>query len=298
MFHQITVENEKKVYKVEKEMYSSSEAEEEMYLSSEAEEEMYSSSEAEEEMYSSSEDELQPAENRFQNIMGAVGRSGNSMGSVMMRGGASLRKSVKKRGGGASKGLMRKWNEKRGKIKETPLNHVEWNVEDKHNLVYKLFKKYHGQVEDFQEKGKSRSKVTGKKAWKMYFAGKDPFVQFEIFKYWIGSHKWKSTVTVLKALRLWTHLQNCLSNSLPRGPIYQQPQQPVYQQPQQPVYQQPQQPVYQQPQQPVYQQPPQAPSLPPAFPPQAPALPPQAPSLPPALPPQAPALPPALPPRQ
>ena len=65
----------------------------------------------------------------------------------------------------------------------------------------------------------------------MYFAGKDPFVQFEIFKYWIGSHKWKSTVTVLKALRLWTHLQNCLSNSLPRGPIYQQPQQPVYQQP-------------------------------------------------------------------
>ena len=94
---------------------------------------MYSSSEAEEEMYSSSEDELQPAENRFQNIMGAVGRSGNSMGSVMMRGGASLRKSVKKRGGGASKGLMRKWNEKRGKIKETPLNHVEWNVEDKHN---------------------------------------------------------------------------------------------------------------------------------------------------------------------
>ena len=68
------------------------------------------------------------------------------------------RKSGKKRGGGASKGLMRKWNEKRGKIKETPLNHVERNVEDKHNIVYKLFKKYHGQVEDFQEKGKSRSK--------------------------------------------------------------------------------------------------------------------------------------------
>ena len=282
MFHQITMETEREnVYQAEEYMYSSSEAEEEMYSSSEAEEEMYLSSEAEEEMYSSSEDELQPAENRFQNMIGAVGRSGNSMGSAIMRGGASLRKTAKKKGG-ASKGLMRKWNEKRGKIKETALNHVEWNVEDKHNLVYKLFKKYHGQVEDFQEKGKSRSKVTGKKAWKMYFAGKDPFVQFEVFKYWIGSHKWKSTVTVLKALRLWTHLQNCLSNSLPRPPVYQpqqpayQPQQPVYQ-PQQPAYQ-PQQPVYQ-PQQPVYQQPP-------ALPPQAPVFPLQVPALPPALPPR------------
>ena len=283
MFHQITLETKReKVYQ-----------EEEMYSSSEAEEEMYSSSEAEEEMYSSSEDELQPAENRFQNMVGAVGRSGNSMGSAIMRGGRSLRKTAKKKGG-ASKGLMRKWNEKRGKIKETPLNHVEWNVEDKHNLVYKLFKKYHGQVEDFQEKGKSRSKVTGKKAWKMYFAGKDPFVQFEVFKYWISSHKWKSTVTVLKALRLWTHLQNCLSNSLPRPPAYQ-PQQPAYQ-PQQPVYQQPA-PTYQQPalppQAPVL--PPQAPvlqpqALPPVLPPQAPAYQPQA--LPPSLPPQAPALPP------
>ena len=273
MFHQITLETKReKVYQ---------------------EEEMYSSSEAEEEMYSSSEDELQPAENRFQNMVGAVGRSGNSMGSAIMRGGRSLRKTAKKKGG-ASKGLMRKWNEKRGKIKETPLNHVEWNVEDKHNLVYKLFKKYHGQVEDFQEKGKSRSKVTGKKAWKMYFAGKDPFVQFEVFKYWISSHKWKSTVTVLKALRLWTHLQNCLSNSLPRPPAYQ-PQQPAYQ-PQQPVYQQPA-PTYQQPalppQAPVL--PPQAPvlqpqALPPVLPPQAPAYQPQA--LPPSLPPQAPALPP------
>ena len=221
MFHQLNVENKK----------------EEMYLSSEAEEEMYLSSETEEEMYLSSEDELQPAENGFQNIIG------NSMVSAIMRGGASLRKTAKKKGG-ASKGLMRKWNEKRGKIKETALNHVDWNVKDRHNLVYKLFKKYHGQVEDFQEHGKSKSKVTGKKAWKIYFAGKDPFVQFEVFKYWIGSHKWKSTVTVLKALRLWTHLQNCLSNSLPRPPAYQ-PQQPAYQ-PQQPVHQQ-QQPVHQQP---------------------------------------------------
>ena len=219
MFHQITVENKReKLYMSEEEMYSSSEPEEEMYLS---EEEMYSSSEPEE-MYSSSEEDLQPAENRFQNMRTAAGRGGRSLGNK-----------ARKIGGNASKGIMRKWNEKRGKIKETPLNHVDWNVPDKHNLVLKLFKKYHGQVEDFQEKGKSKSKVTGKKAWKMYFAGKDPFVQFEIFKYWIGSHTWKSTVTVLKALRLWTHLQNCLSNSLPRPPVYQQPQQPVYQQPQQ-----------------------------------------------------------------